>query len=133
MNSSVARSLFSTDGSLLSCTDKHKLMATLEGLVPEYQSEALPTRPENSSIIIAGMAVVQELSLVPMKTCDEFAQHFLHKVERLSPSYNDVHLVFDRYDDEHSLKHQTRLLRYGKDVDSYHFVVNDNTQIKVPL
>lgn len=79
------------------------------------------------------MVIVQELSMVSVKTCSEFSQYFVRRVEHLASSYCNVHLVFDRYDHEQSLKQRTRVHRYGQAADSYHFVVNDNTQIKVPF
>lgn len=39
--SCIPRSLFASDGSVLICTDKYKLMAILEGMAPEYYSEPL--------------------------------------------------------------------------------------------
>ena len=71
-------------------------MATLEGMMPKYYSEPLDTRPEKNKYHKDSM-VVQELS---MKTCDEFAQHFVHRVEHLASSCHNMHLVLDRYDDE---------------------------------
>ena len=71
--------------------------------------------------------------MVSVKTCDEFAQHFVCRVEHLASSYHNGHLVFDRYDDEQSLKQRTRVYRHGKVADADHSDVNDNTHIKVPF
>ena len=80
-----------------------------------------------------GMAVVQELSTLAAKTCDEFAEHFIRTVAYRARKYGTLHLIFDRYDVEQSLKQMTRDHRYGKNVDAYSYQVSDTTQIKVPM
>ena len=140
--SCIPRSLFSSDGSLLTCFDKHKLMAILEAPTqeengPQYFS-AIHQDDEDvelgqKTLIIDGMVIVQELSSLSVKTCKEFAQHFVRRVQYLAVQYQDVHVVFDRYDVEHTLKKATRQHRYGQNVDAFHFAVGDATQIKVPL
>ena len=71
------------------------------------------------------MVVFQELSMVSMKTCDEFGQHFVCRVEHLASSCCNVHLDFERYDTEQSLKKRTRVYRYGSVTDAYHMDLND--------
>ena len=85
----------------------------------------------SKALVIDGMAVVQELSCLSVRSCKEFADHFLRTIVQRTNDYDMIHLVFDRYDARLSLKQLTRNLRHGSDAQGYD--VTDCTQIKVPL
>ena len=70
--------------------------------------------------------------MVSVNTCNEFANHFVCRIEHLASMYSDLHLVFDKFD-EQSLKQRTREHCCSKFADSYNFAINDEAQIKVPL
>ena len=79
--------------------------------------------------VIDGMAVVQGMGKpVWVQTCAEWADHFIATLENKVKDYNEVHLVFDRYDVTTSLKEATRKRRQGgKPATAYH--VEDSTPV----
>ena len=103
------RSLFALDGTMRSCAVKSKLMAILESLVVEPP----PTDNQPNSIagqvtIIDGMAVVQAMGKPTwVRTGKDLAKHFLNVVEQKSTGFDEVHVIFDRYDIANSLKENT--------------------------
>jgi hypothetical protein len=116
------RALFAMDGSLLPCTDKSKLMNILEGLpsqvpVVDTQQTDQGTTEEVSTkkvIVVDGMAVVQAMGKPTwVQTCGQWAEHFLATLENQTKDYDEIHLVFDRYDVSNSLKEATRKRRQG--------------------
>jgi len=71
------------------------------------------------------MAVVQPPWV---KTCMQWADHFTATLDSKCSDYDEVHLVFDRYDLPTSLKEATRERRHGgKPATAYH--VADNTAV----
>ena len=66
------------------------------------------------AIILDGMAVVHELSCLQIKTCLDIAQAFVRAIDIKAQNYTLVHVVFDRYDIENSLKTRTRSRRQSK-------------------
>ena len=83
-------------------------------------------------IIIDGMALVNGISKTEqMKTCRDFAQSFIERLENIAVHYDEVRLVFDRYIDK-SLKAKMRQKRTKGKSTYYH--VRDSTLIqKIPL
>ena len=136
---SLPRALFGVTGALLPCTDKSKFMAILEELPkqktvvdiqqPEnIQSDDIPLPPKKVTVI-DDMAVVQAMGKPAwIGTCAEWADHFNTTLESKTKGYDEVHLVFDRYDVSTSLKEATRERRQGgKPATAYH--VEDKTPI----
>ena len=107
--SSLPRSMFAVDGTLLPCTDKSNLMSALESL-PNRENQCENEIHTDANVneckvtIIDGMAVVQEIDKPHwIKTCEDFSNHFIIRLDQKAKGYDEVHLVFDRYDEEVSL------------------------------
>ena len=155
--SSISRSLFSSDGLLLSCIDKSKLLQILETCPVEMlkkqkegqgsaasegvrDSEGLSDKlPESEAgtkmIIIDGMVIVQQVATTErnLRSCQEYARCFIERLERIFATYNAMHVVFDHYDLDFSLKQATRDRRSEKMKDSRSYVCMDTTQIITSL
>ena len=59
--------------------------------------------------VIDGMAVVHAMGKSPwVKTCSQWADHFTAALDSKCSDYDEVHLVFDRYDLPTSLKEAMR-------------------------
>ena len=127
----VPRSMFSSDGRLLHCTDKANVMHAVHNLMKSQQPQEQARSCSNEEsrldesteirkvIILDGMAIVQK----PKKTKDT--------VKLESRQYDEVYLIFDRYI-EGSLKERTRHKRTGG--KSIQCKVTDNTRIdNIPL
>ena len=118
------RSLFDNNGELLPTIDKSKLMVSLEECAKEDITDS-QAESDNSSInngnsvpqemqqtrsctVIDGMAVVQEMGKPQwVKTYSDLAKHFWVNIKQKASSYDEIHLVFDRYDLPKSLKEAT--------------------------
>jgi len=128
----------SVSGALLPATDKSKLMAILEELPNQKKpdDDLQPQEVTNVGVlmlpkkvtVIDGMAVVQAMGKPPwVKTCAQWADHFIAMLDSKCSDYDEVHLVFDCYDLPTSLKEATRERRQGgKPATAYH--VEDNKQ-----
>lgn len=126
----VPRALFSADGTLLHTTSKSDLMGILEGLKKNAtQDEAIISDEVRRVAIVDGMADLQALTKPEwINTCSDIAIHFADLHWRKYADYNEVHLVFDRYDIQNSLKTSTRIRRQGRNiVVAYH--ITDTTSI----
>lgn len=134
---SLPRALFTVSGELLPCTHKNKLMAILEKLpnktgsdlqLEDVTNDTAPLPPRKVTVI-DGMAVVQAMGKPPwVKACAQWADHFTATLDSKCSDYDEVHLVFDRYDIPTSLKEATREKRQGgKPATAYH--VTDNTPV----
>lgn len=106
--SNVARSLFAADGTLLPCNDKHKLMEELENVKVDVAEEIEPVIGEHRAIIIDAMAIVQQLGSKDTTSCTILADNINQWLEKYVHSHRSVHMVFDHYDVQMSLKQQTR-------------------------
>jgi len=135
---SLPRALFKVSGELLPCTDKSSLMAILEELPNKTGDDMQPEDTTNEGTllppkkvvsVIDGMAVVQAMGKPSwIKTCAQWADHFTAILDSKCSDYDEVHLVFDRYDLRTSLKESTHERRQsGKPVITYH--VADNTPV----
>ena len=80
--------------------------------------------------VVDAMVIVQSLDKPKsVKTCKDLSDHFCSKVTQLFDRYEEVHLVFDRYDVERSLKTEGRSVRLsGKQSIAYH--IADSTRIE---
>jgi len=133
----LPRALFSVSGELLPSTDKSKLMAILEELPnktggdqqPEDVTNDTAPLPPRKVTVTDGMAVVQAMGKPPsVNTCSQWADHFTATLDSKCSDYDEVHLVFDRYDLPTSLKEATRERRHGgKPATAYR--VADNTPV----
>lgn len=132
------RALFAPDGSILPCTDKAKLIHSLEHLVtanvtPKDTPE--PTGDTSKKIaIVDGMVLVQKMTKKSgtISTVKELGHHFIGSLMNLTTGFDEVILVFDTYKSD-SLKQRTReKRRQGKDPIQYQ--IADDTNIKhIPM
>jgi len=135
--SSISRSLFGPDGSVLPCKDKSKLLNAVENVATTVH--AVPDIPvqiqEESIIIIDAMVIVQQAAAdgKNIKTCADFAKEYIRKLENKIFNYDTVHLVFDHYDLEFTLKQGTRDHRKGSIKDSRSYVCMDSTPIRTAM
>ena len=133
----VPRALFAADGSLLHSTSKSDLMSILENLP---QMKEVPQEDNNQSdhqadphckrvAIVDAMADLQTLDKPEwIQTCLDLANHFIERHWRKYGEYDEVHLVFDRYDIGESMKASTRERRLGgRKAIAYH--ITDSTSI----
>lgn len=135
----LPRALFSISGTLLPCSDKSSLMTILETLpkqdLHEYDQQPQEitmdevVQPVRKVTVIDGMALVQALGKPAwIKTCAQWAEYFNTALDKMSGQFEEVHLVFDRYDLPISLKESTRERRQGsKPAITYH--VEDQTPV----
>ena len=112
----VPRSMFAADGSILHCSSKSALMATLEKLPPRSPNQrgsdsttTAITGPHLKVTFIDGMAELQCLDKPDWdKNCTQLAEHFVATVQQKYGRRNEVCLIFDRYDVTTSLTDATR-------------------------
>jgi len=97
----------------------------------EATDDPQPTTLETNekAIILDGMAVVDEVSGQQIKTFLEMAQAFVRAVDSKSQNYTLVHVVFDRYATDKSLKTRTRNRRQGKEGACCKYDVTDRYTI----
>jgi hypothetical protein len=132
----VPRALFAADGSMLHATSKSDLMSILEGLPEDIQvleGDPKYDTPADSICkrvaVVDGMADLQSLNKPEwISNCSDLANHFIDKHQQRYSEYDEVHLVFDRYDIGESLKTSTRERRLGgTKAVAYH--ITDTTSI----
>ena len=108
-------------------------MTILESLTVE----PIPTSNQLNSgkvTIIDGMAVVQAMGKPAwVRTGKDLAKHFLNIVEQKLTGFNEVHVIFDRYDISNSLKEKTRQLRYGDNRSISHHISDEAVIEKISL
>ena len=140
------RALFAPDGSMLPCTDKAKIIHSLQKLassnenIEQIETQATieqdPFSPsETSSInqkiaIVDGMVLVQKMAVKKgtLNTVKDLAESFNNKLTSLTEKFSEIILVFDTYR-PNSLKEKTReRRRQGKAPIQYK--IADDTIIK---
>lgn len=133
----VPRSLFASDGSMLHCPTKSALMNAIEKHVnPENSTTECRVAPsmQGKVSIVDGMAELQSLDkLTWITTCSQLAEHYINQLLQKCSESDEIHVVFDRYDVEISLKSATRVRRQGGQ-DPVYYRITDSTHIgKVPM
>ena len=139
------RALFAPDGSILTCTDKSKLIHYLEKLgeknenaqAPAYEEHAETTSAPSKSpniAIVDGMVLIQQMANTPgtISTVKDISQHFNDRLLVLTADFDMAILVFHTYKAD-SLKQKPReKRRQGKDPIQYQTA--DDTNIKhIPM
>ena len=108
----VPKSLFAADIKMLHYSAKSKLMDILEKMSSAETSDVAPhdiLQPNKCAAIIDTMADVQSIDKPrPIKKCKDLSVHYIAFLQR---KYDELHIVFDRYDIPKSLKSATR--HYG--------------------
>ena len=150
----IPRSLFASDGSLLSAYDKAKALNHLEALIKdgeqvlqggengapvegrssatELQNIEIESRIEGEQesykvLLIDAMALVNSINKTDQIIyCSVFVNAFIEKLINISIGYNEVRLVLDQYKDS-SLKEQMRKKRTKGKSTYYH--IQDNSMI----
>ena len=146
----VPRSLFAADGSMLHCPMKSSLMGILEKMGAGQKENAArqddiyletnPTEDNSGEIkgeiltvqhkvaIIDAMAEVQSIEKQNnTKTCLQVADQFRNKIMQKYKEYDEIRLIFDRYDVHDTLKTATRIKRQG--VNQRYFTISLIQQI----
>ena len=119
------RALSAADGSMHHCSEKSQLMAILEKQADESStlcSNTTHIMETDRVAIVDAIVIVHSLDKSKsVKTCKDLSYHICSKVKQLFDRYEEVHLVFDRYGAEKSLKTETRSVRLGgKQNFAYH-------------
>ena len=79
--------------------------------------------------VVDAMAEVQCLEIaVDVKTCLHLGEKFVQRISNKYEVYDEVHIIFDRYDIQNSLKAATHTRRAGGH-DSIVYRITDNTII----
>ena len=105
----VSISFFATDGSLY--YDKEKSVIAKE--LREFEPKEIGTQEEDSEsrkiIIIAAMAIVNKIDIKSesIENSAEFASTFYKRVKKKASKFDEVRIIFDRYDVK-SVKANTR-------------------------
>ena len=114
----VPRSLFAADSTMLHCSAKRILMDMLENMSSAETSIVTPPeilQPNKCVAVIDTLAGVQSMDKPSRtKTCKDMSAHFIAFIQRKHGEYDELHIVFDRYDIPNSFKSATRHLRLGE-------------------
>ena len=136
----VPRSMFAADGTMLHC--QSNLMAILEKVSEKSaQSDTALVGEDTTDSQVDDEASILEVALVDamaelqsldkpdhIKYCTDLANHFATRILKKYEKFNEIHVVFDRYDIPSSLKTSASDRRAGKQpVVSYQ--ITDTTNI----
>ena len=98
----VPISLFVADGTMLHCSAKIKLMDILEKITSSETSDVAPPdipQPNKCVAIIDTIDDVQSMDKPSwIKMCKDLSAHCIAFRQRKYDEYDDLHIVFDRYD-----------------------------------
>ena len=125
-------SLFAPDGILLLTKDKSVVAKELRNFQTETEAQELTEDTSHETrrvIVIDGMAIVNKIDIKKnnINNCLDFAFSFVHLVEREVSQFDEVRVIFDRYDED-SLKSTTRDSR-TKNYSAVHYKISDSTRI----
>lgn len=136
---------FSSDGSLLHCIAKSKLINILEGPLPHQQPQTPTVQPRSPDpfstrlLIFYAIAAVESLGTPSwVRNKRDLASHFIEVVDAKTNVSTEVHVVFDRYQIPYSLKEVTRQFNDWLQTEQGYTmitvdVVIDKTTMKDPL
>ena len=124
--SAVPRSIFIEEGDLIRSKDKSKITSEMSECLPIKNIVEESADSDYKVIVFDGMAVVNKIDIKKMKlkSCCEFASAFVQKVEKEAQRFDEVRVIFDRYN-EGSLKSGTRTGRTGGETVRYK--ISDDT------
>ena len=126
----VPLSLFARDGSLYYGKGESVIAKELR----EFEPEEIGTQEEDSEsrnvIIIDAMAIVNEIDIKSesIENCAEFASILCKRVKNKASKFDEVRIIFDRYDVK-SVKANTRAGRI-KGIAPVHYKMTDSTRIR---
>ena len=122
--------LMRADGSLHPTNDKSSVIHLLEGLVQTNSDDITAQKHSMATLIVDGMAVVQELMAVrTFKNGKDLARAYVKLIDTRAHDYAAVRVVFDNYTNVSSLKECTRERRRGKVKEIRSYNVEDSTRI----
>ena len=126
----VPVSLFAADGSLYCSKDKSVIAKELREFEPEEIGMPEEDSESRKVIIIDAMAIVNEIDIKSESTenCAEFASIFCKRVKNKASKFDEVRIIFDRYDVK-SVQANTRAGRI-KGIAPVHYKVTDSTRIR---
>ena len=94
----------------------------------DVTNDIVPLKPRKATVI-DGMTIVHAMGKPPwVKTCAHLADHFIATLDNKCREYDELHLVFDRYDLPTSLKEAARERRQGRKPATA-YLVTGKTQI----
>lgn len=136
----VPRSMFSADGTMLHCSAKSALMHILEklrndgGQTCTTTASQMGTQVQLKVCIVDAMAEVQSLSKPDwIRNCSQLAEHFCKHITLKFSAFDEIRLIFDRYDVPLSLKSATRFRRQGGQDPVYYRITNSTHIAKVSM
>ena len=95
-------SLFAADGTILHCSAKSKLIDIFEKMssaVISYVTTSDIPQPNKRVVINDAIDVVQSMDKPCwIKTCKYLSAHFIAFIQRKYDEYDELHIVFGRYD-----------------------------------
>lgn len=123
--------LMQGDGSIHPTNDKSSVIHLLEGLVHVDSDETTTQEHSRATLVVDGMAVVQELMAIRnFKNGSDLARAYVKLIDTKAKGYGAVRIVFDNYTKVSSLKEGTRERRRGKVKDIRSYKVEDSTPIR---
>lgn len=115
----VPPSLFYDDGSMRK-TSKAELSKKIEANAEKIQ--ALPTHKGKSAYVIDGMSLIQSMNEKLFKTFAQLAEGFFRRILIFFKVAQSVTLLFDRYDQDQTIKHQEQLRRGSTDTSPKYMI-----------
>ena len=128
------RSLFAPDGTVLPCSDKSKLIHSLQKMVPgpQEQNELAETNESQGQkiAVVDGMVLVQKLytKSASVNTVKDLSIYFNERLMNITRDYDEIIVAFDTYKED-SLKNKTRQRRQ-KEKAPVLYQVKDETSIR---
>ena len=123
-------SLFSPNGSLHSTKDKSVIAEELFKLQVDEEIESEPMDTDIRQVaVVDGIAFANKVNVKKnhIRNCEEFASCFIAIIDKETAEYQEVRIVFDRYQ-KNSLKGNTSAAR-TKGYSAVHYKVSDATKI----
>ena len=126
----VPLSLFATDGSLYYGKDKSVIAKELREIEPEEIGTQEEDSESRNVIIIDVMAIVNKIDIKSesIENCAEFASIFCKRVKNKASKFDEVRIIFDRYDVK-SVKANTRAGRI-KGIAPVHYKVTGSMRLQ---
>ena len=96
---------------------------------PREEQEDIQMSDARKVIIFDAMAIVNKIDIKKsgIKNCLEFASNFMEIIDKQASGFQEVHVIFDRYDTD-SLKNVTKKDRTMQ-FNAVHYKVTDSTRI----
>ena len=117
---------------MLHCSTKSALMNAIEKHVnPDKSTTKCRVAPsmQRKVSIVDDLAELQSLDKPTwIITCSQLAEHYTNQLLQKCSESDEIHVVFDRYDVELSLKSATRVQREGHQ-DTVYYRITDSTHI----